>query len=126
MAKLVPLHITSGLPYSRTITVTLPNGRTWWTIGTQFEVLSQIRESSDEASPLLLDLKQFLVVTFTAPNTVGIVLTMSGTKTRLLKKSGYYDMVISDTLNTDSRAFVLVSGPVYRDSVVTADVQELG
>jgi hypothetical protein len=126
MSKQVPLYITSGLPCSRTITVTLPNGRSWWTSGSQFEVLSQIRESSDESSPLLLDLKQYLVVTFTAPNTVGIVLTISGTNTRRLKKSGYYDMVISDPLNTDDRAFVLVSGPVYRDSVVTADVQELG
>ena len=125
MPKLVPLYITSGLPCSRTITVTLPTGRAWWTSASQFEVLSQIRESSDESSPLLLDLKQFLTVNL-ATNTVTIVLTISGAKTRLLKKSGYYDMIISDTLNTDSRAFVLVSGPVYRDSVVTADVQELG
>jgi hypothetical protein len=126
MAKLVPLHITSGLPYSRTITVTLPNGRAWWTSGSQFEVLSQIRESSDELSKLLLDLKQFLTVTFTSPNTVTILLNINGADTRLLKKSGYYDMVISDILNTDARAFVLVNGPVYRDSVVTADVEELG
>lgn len=126
MAKQVPLYITSGIPCSRTITATLPNGRSWWTTGSAFEVLSQIRESSDESSTLLLDLKQFLVVTFTSPNTVTVVLTMTGTDTRKLKKSGYYDMVISDTSATDARAFILVNGPVYRDSVVTANVQELG
>lgn len=126
MAKQVPLHITSGLPFARTITVTLPNGRTWWTSGTQFEVLSQIRESPDENSPLLIDLKQYLTTTFTSPNTVTIVMTMSGSATRKLKSSGYYDMIISDTLETDGRAFILISGPVHRETVVTADKQEVG
>lgn len=126
MAKQVPFHITSGLPFARTIVVTLPNGRSWWTTAGSFEVLSQIRESPDEISPLLLDLKQFLTTTFTSPNTVTINLVMDGEDTRKLKASGYYDMIISDPLEIDARAFVLISGPVHRTTVVTADKQELG
>lgn len=126
MAKQVPFHIKSGLPFARTIVVTLPNGRAWWTTSNSFEVLSQIRESPDEASPLLLDLKQFLTTTFTAPNTVTIELVMDGEDTRKLKSSGYYDVVISDPLEIDARAYVLINGPVHRETVVTADKQELG
>jgi hypothetical protein len=126
MAKEVPFHITSGIPFARTIVVTLPNARTWWTTSNSFEVLSQIRESPDEASTLLLDLKQFITTTFTAPNTVTIQLVMDGEDTRKLKKSGYYDIIISDPLEIDARAFLLIGGPVYRETVVTADKQELG
>lgn len=125
MAQQVPFHITSGLPFTRTIAVTLPTGRTWWTSGTSFEVLSQIREANDFQSKLLLDLKQFLTVTFTAPNSVSIALVMDGEDTRKLNASGYYDLIMSDPFSTDARAIVIISGPVYRTAVVTSEKEEI-
>lgn len=124
MAQQVPFHVTSGLPFARTITVSLPAGRTWWTTGTSFEVLSQIREAKDFDSPLLLDLKQFITTTFTAPNTVTISIVMNGADTRKLKKSGYYDIIMSDLFLVDARAIAIISGSVFRDAVVTSDQQE--
>ena len=54
MAKQVPFHITSGIPFGKTIVVTLPNGRDWWTSANDFEVLSQIREAEDYLRQLFL------------------------------------------------------------------------
>lgn len=125
MSKHVPFHVTSGLPFERNITVTLPTGRTWWTTSGSFEVLSQIREAPDQASPLLLDLKQYITVVFTPPsNTVSINLKLDGEDTRLLKKSGYYDIIMSDTFQVDAYAFVILKGSVYRDTVVTSEREE--
>lgn len=113
-------------------TVTLATGntvisqnptRTWWLTGSSFEVLGQIREAADEASPLILDLKQFFTVVFTAPNTVTITIRMNGEDTRRIKKSGYYDILISDLYAVDANAVVILKGNIFRDSVVTADQQ---
>lgn len=125
MAKQVPFHITSGLPFGKSIVVTLPTGRGWWTARPQFEVLCQVREAPDEASPLLLDLAQFMDVAFTAPDTVTIDLNMSGSETRFLRQSGYYDIIISDPLPTDVRAIRVLDGPVYRTTVTTADTEKI-
>lgn len=121
MSKQVPLNITSGLPFSKTIEVTLPNGRTWWINQTEFEVLSQIREGEDDTSPLLLDIAQYMTVSWLAPNTATIELEMSGAQTRLLTKSGYYDVIMSDPLPTDVRAIKIIGGPVVREALVTSD-----
>jgi hypothetical protein len=121
MSKQVPFHITSGLPFSKTIEVTLPNGRTWWIDNTEFEVLSQIREGEDDTTPLLLDIAQYMTLTWTAPDSASILLEMSGAETRLLKKSGYYDVILSDPLPTDVRAIKILGGPVVRESLVTSD-----
>ena len=125
MAQQVPFHITSGIPFAKTVVATLTNGRSWWTALNDFEVLCQIREAADEDSVLLLDLKQFLTVQISAgpPDTVTIDLVMSGADTRLLKGSGFYDMVMSDVLATDDRAITLLSGPVNRTTVVTSDAE---
>lgn len=125
MAKQVPLHITSGLPFAKTVVATLPTGRSWWTSGTQFEVLCQIREAPDYTSTLLLDLKQYLTVIFDDVDEVTILLEMTGADTRKLTKSGHYDMLISDTLAVDERAIRVISGQVFRDVVVTSDTQVL-
>lgn len=123
MSKQVPFHITSGLPFSKTIEVTLPNGRTWWIDNTEFEVLSQIREGEDDSTPLLLDISQYMTVTWNAPNTATIELEMSGANTRQLKKSGYYDVIMSDPLPSDERAIKVLGGPVVREALVTSDTE---
>lgn len=121
MSKQVPFHITSGLPFSKTIEVVLPNGRVWWTDDTQFEVLSQVREGQDDSSPLIIDLAPYIAVVWAAPDTATLTLTLSGAETRLVTKSGYYDIVLSDPLPTDDRAIKIIGGPVVRNSLVTAD-----
>lgn len=123
MAKQVPFYIQSGLPYARTIEVTLPNGRAWWTDVADFEVLAQIRESPAFTAPLLVDLKQFLTVGLVG-DLVTIELAMSGADTRLLLQNGYYDIIMSDAFTTDARAFVVVAGPVYQSFVVSSATEE--
>jgi len=127
MPQQVPFHITAGLPFGKAIEVTLPtvaSGRDWWTAANQFEVLSQIRIADDPTSPLLLDLTQFIDFSFTNfPDTFTITLSLTGADTRLLTQSGYYDIVVSDILTTDARAYKILEGVVYYDSVLTADVE---
>ena len=124
MGQQVPFHITSGLPFGRSIIVTLPNGRDWWTAANEFEVLMQVRKAPNNLATLILDLTQFLTVTFNAPDTVNIDLDMTGADTRLLSMSGHYDVVMSDPFATDDRAEKILDGPVYRESIVTADQEE--
>lgn len=123
MAKKVPFHITSGLPFSKIVVATLPSGRDWWLDEIDFEVLSQIREGDEYTSPLLLDLKQFITVTFDGIDEVEISIDMTASDTRTLTKSGYYDIIISDVLATDDRAIRVLSGQVHRDAVVTSDTE---
>lgn len=125
MAKKVPFHITSGLPFSKIVVAALPSGRDWWLDEADFEVLSQIREGDDYTSPLLLDLKQFITVTFDGVDDVTIEIDMTAADTRRLTKSGYYDILISDVLATDDRAIRVLSGQVFRDAVVTSDTEIL-
>ena len=123
MAKQVPFYIQSGIPFARTIEVTLPNGRAWWTALVDFEVLGQIREAPAFTSPLLVDLKQFLTVSLNV-DVVTIELVMTAADTRKLLQNGYYDIMLSDAFTTDERAFVAVAGPVYQSFVVSSDVEE--
>jgi hypothetical protein len=123
-AKQVPFHIKSGIPFAKTIVATLPSGRSWWTLDTQFEVLCQIREGEDYTSPLVFDLQNYCTKTLVT-NTVTINLVMTGADTRKVLKSGYYDMVLSDTLQVDTNAFVVIHGQVYRTSTVSGAVEEI-
>jgi hypothetical protein len=123
VAQQFPMNITAGIPYGKLVTVTLPSGRVWWTSGSQFEVLFQLREGPDVNSALISDLRQYLTVTYTGPNTVSIAFDMTGEDTRTLTKSGYYDMIISDVGVVDNRAFIVLSGVVYLTSTVTDSVE---
>lgn len=120
MAVQVPFYITSGLPYAKEITVTLPTGRSWWTLISQFEIKAQIREGVDTAAPLLLDLTPYISYVFAGANNVIVTFEMDGSETRLLKSSGHYDFLMSDPFTTDARVIKFLDGPVYRDSVITA------
>jgi hypothetical protein len=123
-AKQVPFHIKSGLPFAKTIVATLPSGRSWWTLGSQFEVLAQIREAEDYSSPLILDIQNYITKTLSV-DTVTLDLVMTGADTRQVTKSGYYDIVLSDTLQVDARAFVVIHGQVYRTATVSGAVEEI-
>jgi hypothetical protein len=96
VSKQVPFYITSGLPFGKTIVVDLPNGRDWWTLITQFEVLSQAREGTDVSSSLIVDLAQYMTIGLVG-DVVTIDLVMSGAETRLVTKSGNYDIILSHT-----------------------------
>lgn len=123
MTQQLPFYIKSGIPFGKTVTVTLPSGRTYWTDDTEFEVICQIREAPDSESTLLLDITDNLTIDFTAPDTVEISLSLTGADTRLLKDDGFYDMIMSDPFTEDARAVTLVEGPVYRTTVVTSDAK---
>lgn len=125
MAKQVPFHITSGLPFSKTIITTLPNGRSWWTTGSEFEALAQIRESNTYESPLILDIAAYITMTFNSPDEVVLELVMSGAETRLVTSSGYYDIILSDNLTADEQAIQVISGPVHRTAVVSSDTENI-
>lgn len=121
MTSYVRFNITSGLPFSKVINITFPTGRSWWTNTSQFELLFQIREHSKKNSPLILDMRQFLTASFINADLLRISLSMTGANTRLVTKSGYYDLVISDVGVTDARAYVVIKGNVTQKSLVTAE-----
>jgi hypothetical protein len=114
------MHIISGLPYSKLITVTLPSGRPFWVNEVDVEVLMQIRIAENSESTLLLDCTQFLTVTHNPPDEFIIDFSMSGSDTRSLITAGYYDMVMSDATGVDETSVVILSGYVDHASVVTA------
>ena len=108
--------------------MTLPTGRDWWTAQGEFEVLSQIREAPDYSSSLILDIAQFMTVTFDPgvdADLVTIDLDMTGADTRLVTGSGYYDVVMSDIYAIDDRAFPILQGAVYRTALVTSDTEHV-
>ena len=116
----IPFSITAGLPFAKTIVVTLPSGRSWWTNSADFEVRSQIREGQAESTPLILSLSPYLSTVFDGTDTVTITLTMEGKDTRLVLKNGYYDVIMSDAGVADARASVLLRGSVRVQVLVTA------
>lgn len=115
----VDFSIKSGLPFSMDIVVNLPDGRSWWTSTSQFEVLAQIREEADETSTLITDISDSITVTMIG-NVVSLALRMTGAKTREVTDSGAYDIIMSDTGTTDARAYPVSYGKVKRSTVVTA------
>jgi len=125
MSTQVKFEITSGLPFSKVINITLPTGRTWWTNVNQFEVLMQIREQPTKYSKLILDMTQYLTVQFSSTNLLRVSLSMTGEDTRTFTKSGYYDLVISDTGLTDARAFVIIKGQAKRKILITSEQEQL-
>lgn len=124
MLKNTPITIVSGLPFEIQFQAILPTGRTWWNSLEDFEVRSDIRETSDYTSDLILDLLQFMTVTFDDVDTVTIDLVMSGEDTRKLLKAGFFDVILSDVGGTDSRAFRIAKGNVSRQVITTAPKEE--
>ena len=125
MANEVVYKIRPGEPFAKTIVATLPTGRDWWLELANFEVLSQIREKKDRASGLILDLADFMTTTMPDEDTINIELDMKGEDTRLLTKSGFHDLFISDTGTADGRGYYLINGPVKRFPSVTKETKDL-
>lgn len=120
MTKQVTFTITSGLPFSKVINVTLPSDRTWWTNSSQVQFLMQIREKPKRDSTLILDMSDYMTFSFVSNDLVRIFITMTGEQTRILNKSGYYDIIASDVGITDARAFILFEGYVKQKTLITA------
>ena len=119
MTKSVTFSITAGLPFSKTFIITLPTGRSWWLQRQNFEVRAQIREKPDTSSTLILDLIDYINVTY-ASNVITVYLQMSGEDTRKLTRSGFYDLIVSDVGTTDQRAYKIVEGPARVSPLVTS------
>lgn len=120
MIKNVPFAITAGLPFSKTFLITLPAGRTWWLNREDFEVRAQIREKPDTASTLIVDLLDYIQITFDGVDEVGIFLQMSGEDTRKISRSGFYDLIVSDVGTIDERAHKIVQGQARITPLVTS------
>lgn len=123
---IIPLNIRSGVPFTFEFVVTLPSGRSWWTDISQFEILAQIRDLPAYTSRLQFDLSKFFTVTLDAPDAYMVRLFLTGEQTRLITRSGYYDVIMSDVGTTDARAEVLLAGQVLLNSVVTAAKEATG
>jgi hypothetical protein len=128
------MELTSGLPFDRVFTMEIPSDRTWWLNGFGFEVLMQIREGPSTDTPLIADLAQYIVTTYIehdppepffdpGPDYISMALTLTGADTRTITESGYYDIIVSDTLTTDERAYNILSGYINRLSLVTASAE---
>ena len=120
MAKQVAFTITSGLPFSKVINITLPSDRTWWLNNTQVEILMQIREKPNRDSTLILDMSSYLTFSFITDDLVRCFIEMTGEETRDFEKSGYYDFIVSDIGTVDARAYRLFAGSVRRKGLITA------
>jgi hypothetical protein len=120
MSSNVNFHIKAGLPFKKTIVVNLPTGRDWWLASEDFEVRFQIREGKSESSALIIDMLQFCTIEFEAPDKITVFLVMTGADTRLITKSGYYDIIVSDVLTVDARAYSLVKGAVTMSNLISA------
>ena len=119
MTKSVTFSITAGLPFSKTFIIARPAGRSWWLQQQNFEVRAQIREKPDASSTLILDLLDYITVTY-ANNVITVYLQMSGEDTRKLMRSGFYDLIVSDVGTIDQRAYKIVEGPARISQLVTS------
>lgn len=121
MATRATFNITQGLPFSKVINITLPTGRTWWTNVNNLEIRMQIRETPKKTSPLILNMSPYMTYSFIDADLLRVILTMTGNDTRNLTKSGYYDIIASDTGVTDARAYVILKGSVKQRVLITAE-----
>ena len=120
MVKNVPFSITAGLPFTKTFVITLPTSRVWWLNREDFEVKAQVREKPDVSSNLVLDFYNYMDVSFDDEDVVTVSISMTGEDTRNLKRSGYYDLIISETGVVDPRAYKISQGTVRYSPLVTS------
>ncbi len=120
----IPLNIESGIPSNMEFITTLPADRSWWLAREDFEILMQMRDAPNGKGNLILDLTKYLTVEMTGPHTLLTTFKMAGQHTRLICRSGYYDVVMSDVGGLDDRAVVLLRGPVRHKSTVTSEKEE--
>jgi len=117
--------IKSGLPFAKSLLVTLPTGRSWWTSVSDFELSFQVREDPDKASNLITDLKTTLTPTFMDADNLRVNVGMTGADTRSITESGWFDIIISDSGITNARGFPLIDkGYIRRTSVISKDAGE--
>jgi hypothetical protein len=118
MSASTTLALQAGEPYAATITVT--DGKLIWATLDLFEVRSHARRYASETSDIIADLTPHLSSTYSG-NDIVITLTLTGAFTRALEqRSAHYDMFISDTGTTDTRAFRLLYGPLTVSPAVTS------
>lgn len=118
MSNPTTLALQAGEPYSATITVT--NGKLVWATENLFEVRAQVRKYASESAALIVDLTDNLSAVYDGDDIV-ITLSLTGAETRALtKKSGYYDVFVSDADVTDARAYKVLHGQLTVTAAVTA------
>ena len=120
MSSNVNFYIKAGLPFKKTIVVDLPSERDWWLAEVDFEVRFQLREQKSDASALIANMMDYCTTQFDAPNTFTIYLEMTGAQTREITKSGYYDLILSDSDLTDARAYEVIRGSITLSGLVSS------
>lgn len=116
MAEPDVFEVRGGLPWSRQVRIT--GGTTIWATLDSFEARMHIRVEKDFHSRLKYDFTPHLVPSIDGADIV-IRWDLTGAQTALLK-SGYYDLIVSDPGDIDSRGFPVIEGRIEVDPIVTA------
>lgn len=106
------LPITQGLP--RTMVTTVTGGATLWPNGPQ--VYGQVRQRPGK--PLLLDLTPYLTHEVDGDD-LKVTLTLSGRVTRLLPRSGRYDIFVAEAGVEQLRSIRVAHGELNLTKVVS-------
>ena len=114
------LKITRGLPYAYRWRV--KDGKNIWPTINDFEVRSQLRETKQNTSPLIMNLHDYMTTTYgvdAQSNDIIIDFRMTGAETRLIEETGYFDIVLSDTGVSDERAIKIGPEQIKLSDLVT-------
>lgn len=115
MAEPQTFNVRAGLPFSKRIVIT--DGVTLWGTVEAFEARMQIRVEPDYLSSLKYDFTPHLVKAIEANNIV-ISWDLTGEETRSVK-SGFFDLLLSDPGEVDTRAVLVLEGRINVRPVVT-------
>lgn len=108
MAGSTRFDVKAGLPFARRVRIT--DGKNIWTDEGDFEARMQIRAVDRADGALRFDFTPFLSQSIDA-NDILIEWNLSGSQTRELKE-GYYDLMISDVGEIDTKAIRVLYGYV--------------
>lgn len=110
------LTVIGGQPF--TLRVRMKAGIDMWATLDLFEARMQVRDRPNEWGKLLNDLSDYLTTSYDGDDVL-VDLAMTGQETRALR-SGFYDMFVSDTGTTDTKAVRLLYGTFTADRAITA------
>lgn len=105
------LELIAGKPFARVIL--FKDGKDTWPTLAEFEVRCQLRFNEATSSKLIANLHPFMTPSF-QDDDIRVDWSMTGKQTRTLydavwghNKTGYFNIIVSDTGATDERAWVV-------------------
>lgn len=112
-------ELAAGLPFSKQISVFLPEGRDWWTSTEDFVVRMNVREGILPTATLVQDMADFMTVTMPDANTVEVDISLTGDQTASWEKGGFFDVILSDVDESVLRAKRLGHGRICRTTLTS-------